>query len=122
MGILIIEDDRDIREMLVETLADEGYEVCGVADGFQALAYLRSSERRPCVILLDLMMPRMDGWQFLQQHGDDPALAAIPVVLLSARSDGPAQVAESSVAAYVSKPVDFGLLLDTVARFCGACA
>ena len=66
-GILIVDDDPDIRDSLKEVLEDEGYEVNGVANGREALDYLRKSPR-PCVILLDLMMPVMDGWQFRKEQ------------------------------------------------------
>src|SRR5579862_4602951 len=66
-GILIVDDDPDIRDSLKEVLEDEGYEVNGVANGREALDYLRKSPR-PCVILLDLMMPVMDGWQFRREQ------------------------------------------------------
>ena len=78
-GILVVDDDPDIRDSLREVLEDEGYGTSCVANGREALDFLRSG-KRPCVILLDLMMPVMDGWQFLEEQKRDPALAAIPVL------------------------------------------
>jgi DNA-binding response OmpR family regulator len=120
MNILIVDDDRSIREMLIESLADEGYAAQGAADGVEALRYLQSAARPPCAILLDLMMPRMDGWQFLRAQRELPAAAAIPVIILTARPDGREQAAELMVAAYLPKPVDFDALLGTVRRFCAS--
>src|SRR5262245_34872901 len=81
--VLIVDDDYDIRATLHEILSDEGYDVASSANGFEALQALRSGTA-PCLILLDLMMPVMDGWQFRAQQLSDPTLASIPVVVLSA--------------------------------------
>jgi CheY-like chemotaxis protein len=83
--VLVVDDDRDIRELLVELLASEGYEVASAADGRRALAEARS--RRPDVILLDLMMPVMSGWEFREAQLRDPELAGIPVVVVTAFED-----------------------------------
>ena len=80
--VLVVDDDRDIRELLVELLASEGYEVASAPDGRRALAEARG--RRPDVILLDLMMPVMSGWEFREAQLRDPALADIPVVVVTA--------------------------------------
>src|SRR5262245_65206359 len=87
--ILVVEDNSFTRDALLMLLCEKGYEVEGAADGQEALAGLGRGER-PCLILLDLAMPRMNGWQFLEERQRDPALAAIPVVVLSAedRSGG----------------------------------
>src|SRR5919206_1695644 len=80
--VLVVEDDFAIRETLRELLEDEGYRVAWAANGKEALARLH--ERAPRVILLDLMMPVMDGWEFRVAQQRDPALASIPVVVISA--------------------------------------
>jgi CheY-like chemotaxis protein len=80
--VLVVDDDRDIRELLVELFASEGYEVASASDGRRALAEARA--RRPDVILLDLMMPVMSGWEFREAQLRDPALADIPVVVVTA--------------------------------------
>jgi CheY-like chemotaxis protein len=118
MNILIVDDDRAVREMLVETLVDEGYEAAGVSDGIEALRYLHDAAEQPCVILLDLMMPRMDGWQFLHARQDFALFAAIPVVLLSARPDAHEHAANLPVADYLAKPIDFNRLLGLLRHFC----
>jgi CheY-like chemotaxis protein len=80
--VLVVEDDRDMREALVEVLRLEGYEVDAASDGAQGLALSRL--RRPDVILLDLMMPIMSGWEFRATQVGDPRIAGIPVIVMSA--------------------------------------
>src|SRR3954470_23175677 len=81
--VLVVDDDQDIREALCDLLADAGYRAASVANGKEALIYLKSGEL-PCVILLDLMMPVMDGWEFRRQQQGDPRLSKIPVVVITA--------------------------------------
>ncbi|HWQ11795.1 MAG TPA: response regulator [Roseiflexaceae bacterium] len=119
MAVLIVDDDRDIREMLAQTLEDEGYEVLTAASGREAMALLTSTHTPPCVILLDLMMPGMNGWEFRAAQQRDPRLAAIPVVVLSARTDLPSATATMAGVHYLAKPIDFDTLMDTIARHCG---
>jgi len=73
--VLIVEDDADLREMMCLLLAHEGFEAEAVGNGVEALERLRSAAPRPQLILLDLMMPRMDGWQFCREKAMDPNLA-----------------------------------------------
>jgi CheY-like chemotaxis protein len=84
LSVLIVDDDADIRELLAETLACEGFEVSTAANGLEGLQLLRSRKVRPSVILLDLMMPIMDGYAFLEHRHLDPALASIPVAIVTA--------------------------------------
>src|SRR5262249_1755713 len=81
--VLVVDDDSDIRGALCELLEDEGYRVVAASNGEEALVYLNSRER-PCVILLDLMMPVMDGWEFRRQQQKDPRWSQIPVVVITA--------------------------------------
>jgi CheY-like chemotaxis protein len=83
-SILIVDDDLDIREALSDTLEDQGYRVFTAANGRDALRLLRGGEVAPSLILLDLMMPVMDGYTFLDERRRDPALAAIPVAVITA--------------------------------------
>ena len=76
-GILVVDDDPDIRDSLREVLEDEGYEVACVGNGREALDHLKTANPRPCVILLDLMMPVMDGWQFRKEQKQDAEIAGI---------------------------------------------
>jgi CheY-like chemotaxis protein len=88
--LLVVEDDPDIRDTLAEALAWEGYDVTTASNGLEALELLRGGLHAD-VILLDLMMPVMSGWEFRRVQQDDPALAGIPVVVLSASSPGNAR-------------------------------
>ncbi|HEY3592568.1 MAG TPA: response regulator [Polyangiaceae bacterium] len=82
--VLVVEDDEDIRQSLCYILEDEGIATLSAGDGQQALDLLNGLGEKPTVILLDLSMPVMDGREFLQHMGKDPALAPIPVVIVSA--------------------------------------
>ena len=82
--VLIVDDDVDIRETLTEILEGRGFEIVSAANGLEALKLLGSLATTPSAILLDLMMPIMDGYEFLEQVAKDPALAAIPVAVITA--------------------------------------
>ena len=82
--MLIVDDDVDIREILAETLTETGFDVRTACNGLEALAAVRRMKDRPAVILLDLMMPIMDGYGFLEQRERDPALASIPIAIVTA--------------------------------------
>ncbi|MCY0991240.1 response regulator [Nannocystis sp. ILAH1] len=114
--ILLVEDDADIRDAVAELLRDEGYDVHGVDNGEKALTYLHQAEREPCLILLDLMMPVLDGWQVIDRLRAQDRLLALPVVVMSAASP---KAAPADVAAFVRKPIDLDLLLGLVKRYCG---
>jgi CheY-like chemotaxis protein len=116
--VLIVEDDRDIREALAEVLEDGNYRPIHAADGAAALQTLRAAPRAPCVILLDVMMPVMDGRQFRAVQQEDPALSGIPVVVLSAHAEGTSAAAQMKASAFLQKPIDLRMLLETVERFC----
>ena len=81
--ILLVEDDLDIREAISSMLGDLGYEVATASDGREALGYLRSCPKMPRLILLDLVMPGMDGYAFRTEQRRDPRIAEIPVVVLT---------------------------------------
>ena len=106
--VLVIDDEQDIREIFETVLRYDGYEVLSAGDGEQAMELLRRGAR-PDAILLDLMMPQMDGWQFRVAQRQDPALASIPVIAVSA--DRTAKAAAIDVNAYLAKPVDVNALL-----------
>lgn len=114
--VLIVEDDADLREMMAQLLTLEGYRATTVANGRDALDYLHRGDR-PEIILLDLMMPVMDGWEFRRRQGEDPALATVPVVVLSALD--PSRAADLDGAAFLKKPLDFDRLLQLVRQYCG---
>lgn len=114
--VLIVEDDQDVREFMDLLLSTSGFETTTASNGAEALQALRA--RRPCLVLLDLMMPVMDGWTFRKQQLADPAIADVPVVCVTAVSE-PQQVTERLRAPCLTKPVEFGTLLDEVQRACG---
>jgi CheY-like chemotaxis protein len=115
-SILIVEDDLDVREALTQVLEFEGYAVVGATNGQEALDHLRAGNV-PSLILLDLMMPVMDGLQFRSVQMDDPSLAAIPVIVISADGKVDQKVASLGVAGYMKKPLDVDSLLAMIARF-----
>jgi CheY-like chemotaxis protein len=115
--ILIVEDHSATRTALAQLLSGEGYEVAEAADGGAAVALLHS-RRRPGLVLLDMLMPGMDGWQFLQARHSDPALAAAPVVVLTAASEfSPSTARALGADDVLLKPVDAEDLLDAVRRY-----
>jgi CheY-like chemotaxis protein len=116
--ILVVDDCEDFRETLAELLATHGYHVVCAANGHQALAALRDGPR-PDLILLDLKMPRMSGWQFRNLQTQDPAFADIPVLILSGGADIPEEVRGLNAAGYLPKPIDVNLLLAAIAPFFG---
>jgi CheY-like chemotaxis protein len=116
--VMIVEDDRDLRESITEVLEDNEYCPIAAANGKEAMEQLKSSSEKPCVILLDIMMPVMDGWQFRAAQERDPELSEIPVIVLTAH--GNIEEAESGMhpAACLKKPVALEVLLGTVEQFC----
>lgn len=113
--LLLVEDNDDVREMMALALQLDGHTVHAVANGREALASLKDGVE-PCLILMDLMMPVMNGWEFRAALQQDPALREIPVVVVSALSADAAQRLPGT--AYVSKPVDIDRLLETVCEYC----
>ena len=113
--VLIVEDDEDLREMMAQILTLEGFETATAINGRDALEYLRRSDA-PQLILLDLMMPVMDGWEFQRERRRDPILADVPVVVLSALDETRAAGAASHE--FLKKPLDFDRLLELVRDHC----
>jgi CheY-like chemotaxis protein len=109
--VVVVEDDADIRDLVVELLSGLGFDAVGYADGAAALAGLRRSGEEPAVILLDLEMPGMTGWEFRREQLKDPHLASIPVVVASA-----ADTASIEADAYLAKPFETAELCDVLAR------
>jgi CheY-like chemotaxis protein len=114
-SVLIVDDDADIRDMLRELFAMEGYLVATARNGRDALEQLHDGEA-PDLILLDLMMPVMDGWQFRAEQQRDPHLAPIPVVILSAVHNASERAAGLGAVACMQKPVEFDELIQTAER------
>jgi CheY-like chemotaxis protein len=111
-SILIVDDDSDVRAALSELLEAEGFSVEGVPGGREALVRLRTEKVHPAVILLDLMMPGMDGWDFRTEQMRDPQLAAVPVVIVSASGFSRESIqTQFRPAAFVEKPIERTTLL-----------
>ena len=119
MRILVVDDDADIRAILGMVLAAEGHEVETAADGVAALARLRGGPR-PSLILLDMMMPLLDGEGFLRELRSDPGTAGVPVVILSGHPAGGRKASELGAAGYLAKPVELVELIGAVERAGGA--
>lgn len=109
--VLIVEDDTAIRESLKELLEMDGYEVYTAEHGRDALWVLR--EHKPAVILMDLMMPEMNGFEFLAQRRNDPEIAAIPVVVMTAEPALARRVGDDAAAVF-SKPFDVNTLIPMI--------
>jgi CheY-like chemotaxis protein len=114
--VLVVDDDRDIRDSVVELLEDNGYHAIGASNGREALDVLRSSPP-PCLILLDLMMPVMDGRGFREEQLKNPAWTTIPVIVISAYNDVDAQ-ARALAADHLRKPLGLRPLIEAVRRHC----
>jgi len=114
-SVLVIEDDQAIRRTMKDVLEIQGFKVFLAADGKEGADQLASIAPEPCVILLDLMMPVMNGWQFLDFQRNNPKFKDIPVVICSAYAESAKAVNPS---AFVPKPVQFSALLGAVKAFC----
>jgi CheY-like chemotaxis protein len=116
--VLVVDDDASIRESLADLLGDEGYRVQTATNGAEALSLLRAPALpRPCVILLDLMMPVMNGQQFYVEQQRDPLLATIPIVVISADKNV-ALKASGFQGEYLPKPVRLDTVLGVLGRHC----
>jgi CheY-like chemotaxis protein len=118
MSVLVVDDDAQIRFVISELLRDEGYTVAQAANGREALIYLQTTTPLPCVILLDMMMPLMNGWDFLHARQRDRVLQAIPVVVISAFRALAEAAAPLGVKEALAKPFDTDRLLATVQHYC----
>jgi two-component system response regulator MprA len=117
--VLIVDDDPDIREVVGEVLDSQGWRVRIAESGVEALASLKSEREPPDVILLDLMMPEMDGWSFRAEQRKLPEAAAVPVIVFTAYSVSSQALEQLDAAAMVRKPVRFETLVAELARVCG---
>lgn len=118
-NILVVDDDAALRNTLIEALEGEGYRTTSASNGLEALERLRGEKTPPAVILLDMMMPVMDGWAFRDEQQRDPQLAEIPVVVFSAQGNVKEMASEVSASAYLKKPVTLKELLAILGKFCG---
>jgi CheY-like chemotaxis protein len=113
--VLIVDDDARIRALMARLLETSGYAAAEAANGVEALAQMR--ERRPCIILLDLQMPIMDGWEFRRQQLADPALADVPVICVTGFYDSSDMFRSAGVKCF-TKPVQLSALLAAIRDVC----
>jgi two-component system, chemotaxis family, chemotaxis protein CheY len=115
--ILVVEDNDDVRDAMIALLETAGYATIAAVNGQHALELLHSADELPCLIVLDLMMPVMDGATFRRRQLDDPVIAHIPVVVVTAygRSLGSELLGDAKL---FGKPVDFERLIDAVGKHC----
>ena len=112
--VLVVDDDETIRTTVAEALEFEGYAVACATNGAEALELVR--QQRPQAIVLDLMMPVMDGWQFLEHCRADARCAGTPVLVISASRQLPRAAAGLGVKGCITKPFDLDVLLGAVER------
>jgi CheY-like chemotaxis protein len=113
--ILIVEDDGEVRQMVETVLRMDGYDTMSATNGQEALERMR--RKRPCAVLLDLMMPTMDGWQFRRRQLKEPTIADVPVVCMTGTADPERVTAELGVPC-LKKPLDVNALLAEVEMRC----
>jgi CheY-like chemotaxis protein len=114
--ILIVEDDNSIRELLVELLESEGYAVSSAINGLEGLKFLQA-QFNPDLILIDLMMPVMDGYTFRSEQLKNSKWALIPTVVMSAEANAKEKLKSYNITAFLSKPVELDTILRTVEKF-----
>jgi DNA-binding response OmpR family regulator len=115
--ILVVEDDETIRESIVELMMEEGFEVAAAENGSAGIAYLRNAGKLPDLILLDLMMPVMDGFEFCTVKNREPHWAAIPTVVMSADGHVVEKKLKTGASDYIQKPLDIDDLIARVTQF-----
>jgi CheY-like chemotaxis protein len=120
--VLIVDDDLDTREMLVTLLSGEGFHAVAAEDGLEALHLLRTvrhhSPDTPCLVLLDLNMPRLGGSEFRRAQLADAVVASVPVALMSGSPDAEAWADQLGAVASLGKPIDFDVLIKIVTLHC----
>lgn len=117
--VLLVEDEDDARDLLAQILEDADYKVLRAANGLEALNVLESVKGECNIILLDLMMPVMNGWDFRRKQKQNPMMERIPVLLMSAGARiASAASGDLDAAGFVSKPVEIPDLLDKVKQHC----
>ena len=116
--IMLVEDSRDIQLLLASLLKSAGYEVICASNGLEALDMLRSSDTLPALIILDIMMPEMDGFEFRKEQEKDVRFASIPIVAMTAYGDVQSKAMQIGAQGYLKKPFsDVDTILQTVAKF-----
>jgi CheY-like chemotaxis protein len=121
-NVLIVEDDPEMREMLTRLLTTQGFYAVGAEDGLEALHLLRTVRHRgpqtPCLVLLDLTMPRLGGDGFRRAQLNDPIIAGVPVAVMSGAVDARQRAETLGAVATLTKPIDLDVLIEVVRRYC----
>jgi DNA-binding response OmpR family regulator len=121
-NVLIVEDDPEVREMVRQLLSTAGFYAVGAQDGLEALHLLRTVRHReplaPCLVLLDLMMPRLGGNEFRRAQLGDPTVANVPIAVMSGATDLAQRAEAMGAVASLAKPLDVEVLMDVVKRYC----
>ena len=117
-AIMVVEDDRAIRDTLIEILRDNDFRAVGAANGKIAIDKLRATENKPCLILLDVMMPVMDGWQFRDIQRQDPDLKTVPVIVFTAHANVKDVTRRMAIDTALEKPVDLDDVLALAEKYC----
>lgn len=117
-SVLVVDDELDVREILVDLLSDSGYSVSSASNGQEAMTLLKSNPDTG-VVLLDLNMPVCNGIQFRKNQMEDVYVSSVPVVFLSAESNISVVANDLKVDGYIRKPVDLRILMTLVQKFCG---
>jgi DNA-binding response OmpR family regulator len=121
-NVLIVEDDTSTRDMLATVLASQGFHPVAAEDGLEALHLLRTVRHRapdvPCLVLLDLTMPRLGGDEFRRAQLGDPTVATVPVAVMSGAIDAETRAHDLGAVATVVKPIDLDVLLGVVRLYC----
>jgi CheY-like chemotaxis protein len=115
--VLVVEDDYAIRDTFAELLQSEGYDVVTASNGEEGILALKNGPP-PNLILLDLMMPIKDGFEFREEQLQEPKWADIPVIVMSADGQVKEKLARTKGADYLKKPTDLEVVLDLVRRYC----
>jgi CheY-like chemotaxis protein len=115
-SVLVVDDDEDVRRSVADALEDEGYRVATAPNGGDALRLLKDESVRPDLILLDMMMPGMDGWAFREEQRRDPEIASIPIVVFTAHGVPRETAQQLDAAGYVMKPPRLRDLLSALER------
>ena len=117
-AILIVEDDLDIRQSLADVLEDEGYPVLLAQNGEDGLKVLKEVSNQPGLVILDMMMPVMDGFGFRDAQIKDPAMADIPTAIFSADGKLPEKAMKTGIKEFIRKPFNLNQLFDLAEKYC----